>query len=1024
MTQHIWHLDQYVSLTSELTGRTVYANESPDSYLISPNWTQESVREAVAEWAVCIQELRASHRPPAQQRAAVMELSACDTPEAFGAGLDAALLGEFKSKLDSPAYKASQRFLSALMLSFWSRGLVAWPAASQEPFPSAVLSLDNFGWGDAQKRFLTKVRGYLDRGAIDDSVTFRFFVDMLLSRAGILELGDVTPETMQYEPGQTRQGKPRAMAFSGVLQALRESYSVKQVPWTLESFGFYRAKSGHLRRDDDFSWALAKDPALEAWVNLGKQHLAENPANFKRRRSSVNVFIKHLAENPTLSRSPAGYFDMRRRPEPLFHFEGNKGRQTMTVVHQFLQEVLLKVCTQADDHELPILMPGFANPVVLPTYRGVNKGETHREPMPTRLIQQAMNILTENDFAWVREVGRHKDTFRWENPETGKFATIWSPVRAYALLAKLILPARTYQVRHLDSGEGDSLRYSVGAQWELNAGPRAPSQAGVERGVFRQYKRKDGSLGAVLYFNTNKTGDIDKERDDSGYVMPWEKRDALELFARLRDWQEKYNPVRGPTQWSDIAELKAAKHVDDLLKLGSNYFLFRDPCNRHRPDFPVTDVRLRNLWLKLMEELERRMQRSGETLVNGEPVKLVASYGKDGQPSSALFDLHALRVTMITAMYEEGVPPEILMKIVGHASVIMTLYYTKLNAETISMQLDAAVQERQRKAQTDMAGFILRASRQELEHAVARTHGSALEALKSGTGTGVVVMDHGLCPVGAKRCHEGLAAMDLGSGMTRFLAVPGGASNCVRCRFFISGPAFLFGLEAHVIDLSYRLRKSSAAFEKAQARFDTLSDQYADSLEQGEPFVHLRELGIAETALESTTAEVDGIALSLQAAYALTEQSIRINNLGAGPAGTGLSLVVVGGTGELEAVLTESHEFEQLHRICTSATLFDGLQINWQQPNLERARLFDRMLRATGHEPHFLLLDDDAALCAANEMGKFLYARLGRKTVHDLIDGRTTLRALGIEKAFAAQLESVAPKPLNTRRTILIESSA
>lgn len=188
-------------------------------------------------------------------------------------------------------------------------------------------------------------------------------------------------------------------------------------------------------------------------------------------------------------------------------------------------------------------------------------------------------------------------------------------------------------------------------------------------------------IGAVLYFNTNKTGDIDKERDDSGYVMPWEKRDALELFARLRDWQEKYNPVRGPTQWSDIAELKAAKHVDDLLKLGSNYFLFRDPCNRHRPDFPVTDVRLRNLWLKLMEELERRMQRSGETLVNGEPVKLVASYGKDGQPSSALFDLHALRVTMITAMYEEGVPPEILMKIVGHASVIMTLYYTKLNAE-------------------------------------------------------------------------------------------------------------------------------------------------------------------------------------------------------------------------------------------------------------------------------------------------------------------------------------------------------
>ena len=118
-------------------------------------------------------------------------------------------------------------------------------------------------------------------------------------------------------------------------------------------------------------------------------------------------------------------------------------------------------------------------------------------------------------------------------------------------------------------------------------------------------------------------------------------------------------------------------------------------------------------------------------------------------------------------MYEDGVPPEILMKIVGHASVIMTLYYVKLNAETISVHLDAAVQERQRKAQTEMAGFIQRASRKDLEHAVARTHPSALDAITSGTGTGLVVMDHGVCPVGAKRCHEGLAAMDPSAGVTR-----------------------------------------------------------------------------------------------------------------------------------------------------------------------------------------------------------------------------------------------------------------
>jgi hypothetical protein len=145
---------------------------------------------------------------------------------------------------------------------------------------------------------------------------------------------------------------------------------------------------------------------------------------------------------------------------------------------------------------------------------------------------------------------------------------------------------------------------------------------------------------------------------------------------------------------------------------------------------------------------------------------------------------------------------------------------------------------------------------------------------------------------------------------------------------------------------------------------------------------------------------------------------------GAGQGGAGPALVAVGGTGELQAVLAQTHEFEQLHRICTSAELFDGLRINWQRPNLERARLFDRMLRASGREAQFCLLDDEDALRAANEMGRFLYSRLGSRTVHDLIDGRTTLRALGMDKAFATQLGALVPTPLPAQRPAFIENDA
>lgn len=368
-------------------------------------------------------------------------------------------------------------------------------------------------------------------------------------------------------------------------------------------------------------------------------------------------------------------------------------------------------------------------------------------------------------------------------------------------------------------------------------------------------------------------------------------------------------------------------------------------------------------------------------------------------------------------MYEEGVPPEYLMKIVGHASVLMTLYYTKINAETLTLRMDDALLERQRKSQAEMVGFIKRSSRQELESAIAFTSPASLDAATSMTGAGFLVMDHGICPVSAKRCHEGLSVPDAGALSTKFQAVPGGASNCVRCRFFMTGPAFLPGLEAHVNDLAYRLKNSSKVFEDAQKRFDVLSDCQAASLSEGVPFHKQRDLEISETSFESALAEVDRIALSLQAAYCLTEQCIEIASE---TKGDGVALVAVGGVGQIEAVLSEAHEFDQLTRICTGATFFDGLNINWKQPNLERARLFDRMLRNSGIEPRFSMLSDEDALHVCNAMGNFLYARLGAKSVHDLIDCNTTLKAAGIEKAFIDKLEAIKPKGIQFSKNLAI----
>ncbi|MFM0721698.1 VPA1269 family protein [Paraburkholderia strydomiana] len=1015
----ICQLDDYTAISSELTGRTIYVNNALEQYLISPDTSFDAVVAIAHQWLQRIELVPAVHKPTPGIRAGVKALIQCDTRAKLAVALDRLLVTEYQAKLESSSIKGRLRFLVELMLSLWSAGVVAWPGKAQVPFGNPVLKLNNIGFTEVPLSYLTTIQDYLNRGNPDDSVNFRFILDHLLARAGIQEIGDLTPKTFYLTPERTRTRKLRSTGIQAVLHLLRDRYHDQAQAWSPEDFGFFKAKMGLLARDEKFEWLLQLDPAMAEWSRLGIEHLAANPGNYKKRKSSINRFLLHYAEHPDLPRNPAAYFDIRRRPMSLFDAPGNKGRQMMAAIFDFLNDVLFKVCTQPDDNEIPILMPGFANPLPKVSYKGVNQGETHREAMPTRLINLATHILTENDFAWARKVGRVADTFRWVNPDTGEFESVWSPVRVYTILLKLLLPARTYQVRMLDSGEGDTYCYTGNGKWIPNSGPHRPKPgtAPVERGVFRRYTRKDGSTGTVFYFNTNKTADVDS--DIKGYVMPWEKQDALQLLVNLRDWQGKYNPVKSQTAWRDIPDLKKIKHPDDLLKMGSNFFLFRDPANKLRPDLPITDVRVRNLWLKLMAEMEHRLTVAGETLSNGDPIKLIASLDKHGNASGATFDLHSLRVSIITAMYEEGVPPEYLMKIVGHATVLMTLYYTKLNAETLSLRMDEALLERQRKSQAEMAGFITRASRGELEKAVAFHHPSALDAAASGTGVGLLVMDHGLCPAAAKRCHEGLAVLDVDSGVTRYQAVPGGATNCSRCRFFMTGPAFLFGMEAHVNDLAYRLKKASFTFESAQEKFDVLADAHAAALSGGEPFHRQRELEIAETSLEAATAEVDSIALSLQSAYALTEQCIRI---AAQESGDRLSLVVAGGIGQLEAVLSETHEFEQLHRICTNATLYDGLNINWRQPNLERARLFDRMLRNSGHAPRFSLLDDSDALRVANAMGHFLYARLDANTVHALVDGRTTLRALGLEKAFVAQLETLEPKSIAlAASTILLE---
>jgi hypothetical protein len=238
--------------------------------------------------------------------------------------------------------------------------------------------------------------------------------------------------------------------------------------------------------------------------------------------------------------------------------------------------------------------------------------ETVRTPLPYRFIRDLREILAPGrhftDWSWAIQAresrekttgGRYGDWYEVDpsvidptDPDCVSrtrtvvrgnrsitITQLWSPARSVALLMKLTLPLRTYQVRMLDSGEADTWRYTSSG-WVPNTGPLASGDMRhpVRRGVFRRVEdHETRAIHTALYINTNKTADIGKDGNDLGYVIPWQHEELLYWLEKLRNWQQKYNPIDSPTSWDEleVKHLGQTKSEVQLAHLPDACFLFR-----------------------------------------------------------------------------------------------------------------------------------------------------------------------------------------------------------------------------------------------------------------------------------------------------------------------------------------------------------------------------------------------------------------------------------------------------------------
>ncbi len=789
---------------------------------------------------------------------------------------------------------------------------------------------------------------------------------------------------------------------------------------------FPRKRNKKIGKTSDLSFAhvLLMDPKLEDWRSLAAEWLKDQKTGVDARRYALDRFLTHYIYGQNLERN-YGRFLLRdtAKPDLTQVYVNAKRSDTQTIqsgdvnlinhTADFLDWVL---ANKLGDPETGVWDTSrFHNPVRRLDKKGMaNNTESNKPSLSIRYIRELRGMLAEGphfrDWTWAHKaIGEGAAGGDWfdvdpsiidpNDPDCvvrqrtptvsevrakqyapdAKIWEMWSPVRAVAIYLKLELPLRTFQVRMLDSGEADTWRYvhaPEGGAFVLNhneklatGSPKKPYQRGV-------FYRSSDAKETYLYINSNKTADINKAGNAKGYVIPWANDEVLYWLEKLRNWQERYNPIAAPMPWTELERKhfgRTPPHPEDLAQRGSACFLFRDPTDADG-DKPITDGPLLALWYKLLATLQQRCAERGETLNDGTPLVFV---DPDSQTMTR-YPLHALRVSLISYfILDVKLPIAVVSKMIaGHATIIMTLYYTKFGHAYMREVMDEAARKEFEADQANHRRFIQDATHEQLTRRFAYVSEDAVRtALQSRSAAAFVFDDKGICPNGATLCDVGGEAIRDNRAEQIYAPVSGFPQerNCVMCRFFLTGPAYLDGLMAVSNAAAEKFWRTSKRYNGFLSKVTQLEDARRDCERKDAPFLRSRELDELTKHAETVALTLSKHRNEMAAAYHLVARSIEIANASQKE---GIRLVANGSLSDLKVSFIETtSEFHQLEVVCENAVIHPNSDADFA--TLRRAQLIDAMLSFNGMEPVLMHLTPEQQLLAGNAVMRLIQARTG-----------------------------------------------
>lgn len=723
-------------------------------------------------------------------------------------------------------------------------------------------------------------------------------------------------------------------------------------------------------------------------------------------------FVRLYIEQFDKSKSPHAFliqekFDVKPFRDVLENIESEPMKRKLVVyVNEFLDYIIDNDLTIEDEETGEIVRVDNArNPFsLLLSQQNISsssiRSETTKPCLQYHFVKKAQEwIMPANAKCFQDLEHLHKFDADWVKVEFNQLdlydpdcvyrivdnqAYLWCPtdwIHTYALTK---VPLRGRQIAYNDSGEADEYIADIDTQnkviWLKNNSPLS----GLTKEQSFIKKMPDGQIG--MFTTTNKTNN-----NGQGYTIPWMPDDLAYWLVKLRKWQQKYNPISYPSAWLDCQRT----NLNELQRKakGINCFLFRR-FNDFEPA-TVTNALTPRLAAALFH-----IQPSNLMLatLEGNPATLGCYKSK--------YTPHSMRVSLITAyVLEMGMPIEIVMKIVGHSSVIMSIYYCKVSNQEIRTRLEEGEKIALKSEAESIQRTIEQNKIESIKNQLIGNNLELLQALSNDVPVGnYIFRDYGICPFAASRCDDG---GDLIKSSSFYTPTPQGylgVQNCIRCRHFITGPAFIGGLLAITNEILLQSNDQSEICSKLQIKINQIN-QEIDNLEKEEYIANLKQLKFNgaenrakletelrnfESEYETAAKKLDMLLCDIQAAYShITKCHKLINNSPTIEGDTKLSLITAPNA-ELVLEMEEVSHYQQLQEVCDNAMIYKSC--NADQAIYPRTQLIDKMAMFNEIMPNLFMLSKEQQLSAGNQIFKLLMSRLKSwDKVQKVMDGEIRL---------------------------------